>query len=340
MKTDEFDFYVPEELIAQNPTDKRSDSKMLVYYRQSGKIVDAMTVDLTNFIDDNYHLVFNNSKVIPARFMVEKKSTGTKGEILVTRIISKNRFEIITDSSKKYKQGTEIVINGGLICRVIESLNNGVKVVEPIDNELDLAYFDKWGEIPLPPYIKKVPDQIDKVRYQTLFGKTPGSSAAPTAGLHFDEKIFQSLNEHKIGYNFVSLHVGLGTFQPIYSEDIENHQIHTEEYYIEPHEAESINKAVLSGKKIIPVGTTSLRTLETVFDGIVHPGKGESSIYIYPGYKFKIASGLFTNFHTPKSSLAVLVSSLIGLDKLKELYSYAVDKKYRFFSYGDSMLIL
>lgn len=346
MKTDLFDFYIPEKLIAQNPSINRSDSRMLVYYRDSNKIVDSYTKNISDFIDSSYFLVFNNSKVIPARLKIKKKSTNHqstthRGEILVLQIIDSHNIKVLTDKSKKYKPTTTIILPDNNECEVKEDIDSITKILYCDKALFTIQYFDKYGMVPLPPYIKKIPSNQDKERYQTVYSKIYGSSAAPTAGLHFDDTIFSSLKKINIDYGFISLHVGLGTFQPIYSKNIEDHNIHSEEYLIDEKNASLINKAIENGKKILPIGTTSLRTLESAYqDDKIIQGINTTSLYIYPSYRFKLCDYLFTNFHTPKSSLFVLVSSLVGIEKLLEIYNYAIKKEYRFFSYGDAMLIL
>ncbi len=341
MKTKIFDFNIPESLIAQYPSKKRSDSRLLVYDRKKDLIIDSFTKNISGFLDEQYFLVFNNSRVIPARFFIKKKDNNKDIEIIILKIIDEEKVEVLMNNAKKYPAGTELEFPGNKIVNIEKSFENGIKIIKSKEAFFKIDYLEKFGGIPLPPYIKKNPDKTDKKRYQTTFGIHHGSSAAPTAGLHFDKKIFKSLDKKEIQYAYVTLHVGLGTFQPIYTENIEEHKIHTEEYFINENEAGKINQAIKENKKIIPVGTTSLRTLETVFkNNEIKSGKGESSLYIYPPYKFKVANGLITNFHTPKSSLAVLVSAMIGVEKLLEIYQYAVKKEYRFFSYGDAMLIL
>jgi len=341
MKTSVFNFIIPERLVAQNPSDKRSESRLLVYYRRENKIIDTYTKFLPEFLNENHFLIFNNSRVIPSRIDIIKKKSGSSSQLLVLKIVDSKTIRAITEKSKKFKVGTEVVFPTGIRGIVAEEIEDYVKIIKTETNVFDNEYFEKYGNLPLPPYIKKNPTEYDKIRYQTIYGKMYGSAAAPTAGLHFDEELFAKIRNRHICYSFVSLHVGLGTFQPIYSDDIEDHKIHKEEYYIEPEAAAQINESIKNNKIIIPVGTTSLRTLETAYkNGIVQSGAGVSDIYIYPPYSFKIAGGLFTNFHTPKSSLAVLVSAMIGVEKLLEIYEYAVSKEYRFFSYGDAMLIL
>ncbi len=342
MKTEIFNFHIPDELIAQYPVKNRSDSRLLVYNRSTQEIIDSYFKNLTGFLNSEHFLVFNNSKVFPARLNVIKKSTGQKGEILILKIIDKYHAEILTDRSKKYRENTQIILPDETVIKVERNLDEQVKLAVSDKPIFDINYLEKYGHVPLPPYIRHAKDEeSDKERYQTVYSEIYGSSAAPTAGLHFDDKIFSSLKDKKIDYGYVSLHVGLGTFQPIYSENIEDHKIHEEVYFIDDVNALKINNVYKNRLKIIPVGTTSLRTLETAFsDNMIKSGSGISSLYIYPSYNFKIASGLITNFHTPKSSLLVLISAMIGYEKLKEVYDYAINKKYRFFSYGDAMLIL
>ncbi len=341
MKTSVFDFHIPERLIAQTPSDKRSDSRLLVYYRRENKIIDSRVKFLPDFINDNYFLVFNNSRVIPLRIDIIKKGSGSPSQMLVLKIVDSKTVRAITEKSKKFKIGTEIIFPTGISGIIAEEIEDYIKIVKTNTDVFSNEYFEKYGYLPLPPYIKKNPTEYDKIRYQTIYGKIYGSAAAPTAGLHFDEELFAKLDDRRICYSFLSLHVGLGTFQPIYGDNIEDHKMHREEYYIAPEAAAQINDSIKNNKIIIPIGTTSLRTLETAYsNGEVKPGEGSSDIYIYPPYSFKVAGGLFTNFHTPKSSLAVLVSAMIGVKKLLEIYDYAVSKEYRFFSYGDAMLIL
>lgn len=341
MKTDDFDFDLPEELIAQKPADNRSDSRMLVYYRETGKIIDSAVIDIAEYLSEEYHLVFNNSKVIPCRLTIQKKETMREGELLVLKIVDQYSIISLTDSNRKYKNGQEVILPDGNVIKVKEQYDELSKVFVSDKPIFSIEYFNSYGKIPLPPYIKKTPDQYDNERYQTTYSEKYGSAAAPTAGLHFDDKVFSMLKKAGINHSFVSLHVGLGTFQPIYSENIESHDIHEEEYEIDEKEASSINAAVKSGKKILPVGTTSLRTIESSYNGSeIISGVNKTKLYITPGYNLKLASGLFTNFHTPKSSLAVLVASIVGYENFRRIYSHAVEKKYRFFSYGDAMLIL
>lgn len=345
MQTEDYNFEVPEHLIAQHPAEHRSDSRMLVYHRDGKKIEDRMFKDLPEIINSKYHLVFNNSRVICSRLVVTKESTGHKGELLILKLEDENHALALTDKSKKYKTGEKIILPGGndkrITCVVeeeIDSLKKRLYCEEPV---FTVEYLNKYGTIPLPPYIKKDVDDNDKIRYQTIYSKPYGSAAAPTAGLHFDNEIFSRLKNAGVNHTYVTLHVGLGTFQPIYSDTIEGHKIHQEEYEITEDEARELNDAVAAGKILLPVGTTSLRTIESNFnDGKFSAGHFATQLYITPGYKLKAAGALFTNFHTPKSSLAVLVSAITGYEEFREIYKHAVENEYRFFSYGDCMLIL
>ena len=344
MQTEDYNFEVPEHLIAQHPAAHRSDSKMLVYYRDSKKIEDRMFKDLPEILDNKYHLVFNNSRVISSRLAVVKESTGHKGELLILKLEDANHAVALTDKSKKYKKGERIILpcdDKKLVCVVEEEIDTLKKRLYCEDAIFTVEYLNKYGTIPLPPYIKKDVDDDDKIRYQTIYSKPYGSAAAPTAGLHFDEKVFSELQAKGVNHTYVTLHVGLGTFQPIYSDTIEAHQIHQEEYEISENEALELNEALSSGKILLPVGTTSLRTIESNFDnGSFKSGHFATRLYITPGYELKAAGALFTNFHTPKSSLAVLVSAITGYDEFKRIYNHAIKEEYRFFSYGDCMLIL
>lgn len=341
ISTDEFNFDIPEELIAQKPTDNRSDSRLLVYNRKDDSVTHLYVKDLPDILDENFFLIFNKSRVISSRVKVKRKESGGTGELLVLKIVDPFHIEVLTEKSKKYRNGCKILLPDGNCVTVEKELDNQRRLIYSEDGIFDVKYFDNIGQIPLPPYIRKTPDETDKLRYQTVYSSDYGSSAAPTAGLHFDNELLLNLKDKNIDYSFVTLHVGLGTFQPIYTDNIEEHQIHTEEYDITDETAAIINDAISKGKKIIPVGTTSLRTIESAYsEDRIYPGSKATSLYITPGYNFKVTDGLFTNFHTPRSSLSVLVASLIGIEKLKELYKIAVDERYRFFSYGDAMLIL
>ncbi|HOV14142.1 MAG TPA: tRNA preQ1(34) S-adenosylmethionine ribosyltransferase-isomerase QueA [Spirochaetota bacterium] len=338
----EYNYQIPEHLIAQKPADRRSDSRLLVYYKGEDRIVESYTKNITDFIDSNYFLVFNNSKVLPGRLKVIKRENNRDGEILVTKIIDLFSIEVITDKAKKYKNGTEIILPDNSIATVFDIGDDLIKMVRSDKPIFTHDFFETYGKIPIPPYIRDgKSDETDNERYQTIYSKSYGSSAAPTAGLHFDENIFNNLKNKKIDYGFVTLNVGLGTFQPIYSENIEEHKIHEEEYTITEEDAQNINNAKKNGKKIVAVGTTSLRALESAYgDGVIKSGFNKTNLYIYPPYRLKFVDALFTNFHTPKSSLLILVSTIIGKDKLFDIYNYAIKKEYRFFSYGDAMLIL
>lgn len=341
MKTEIFDFKIPEHLIAQKPTKKRSNSRLLIYFRDKDTIIDSYTNKLSRFLTDKHFLVFNNSKVLPARIKIIKKNNNKEGEALLLKIINENILHCIMDKAKKYKKGDIIILPDFNEGTIIEELDDFIKVIKSDKPIFNYQYFENFGRIPLPPYIKKTPTEEDKKRYQTIYSKYYGSVAAPTAGLHFDKRIFDNLKKKSIDYAFVSLHVGIGTFKPIYTENIEDHKMHTEEYVIEESENTKINNAIQENKIITAIGTTSLRVLESAFiDNKIQAGSNTTDLYIYPPYNFKIVRSLFTNFHAPKSSLLVLMAAFLSFEKISEIYKYAIKKEYRFFSYGDAMLII
>ena len=350
MKTSDFYFDLPEELIAQFPPEKRGESRLLVL-RQGCRtpcgdinVAHSSVQKLSDFIDENTVVVFNNAKVRKARIF-GTSGTGAKTEFLLLEKLDGNKWKAISSKLKKQKPGKTFNFPANIKCIVAEKDEKGL-VVE-FDSNIDDAYLEKYGHIPLPPYIKREDALSDSERYQTIYCEKTGSAAAPTAGLHFTEEILDSLKKKGIITTFVTLHVGMGTFNPIHSETIENHVMHEEVFEISEETVEIINTAKSNGKKILAVGTTSLRTLESAVsnthdasNGKLAAGKGKTSLFIYPGYKFKIVDSLFTNFHTPDSTLIVLVSAFAGISRIKEAYKEAIDKKYRFFSYGDAMLIL
>ncbi|MCL2294259.1 MAG: tRNA preQ1(34) S-adenosylmethionine ribosyltransferase-isomerase QueA [Spirochaetes bacterium] len=347
MKTNDFYFDLPEELIAQFPTEDRGASRLLVLRRDgggnggSGKIIHSTVKALPDIIDENTVIVFNNTKVRKARIF-GISDNGAKTEFLLLEKISDYKWKAISNKLKKQKPGKTFTFPAEVKCTVIEKDEKGITV--EFNSNIDDAYLDKFGHMPLPPYIKRGDEPGDSERYQTIYCEKTGSAAAPTAGLHFTEEILADIKKKGATIAFITLHVGMGTFNPIHSDKVEDHVMHEEVYEINEETAEIINNAKSSGKKILAVGTTSLRTLESaVCDdkaARVAAGKGKTSLFIYPGYKFKIVDQLFTNFHTPESTLIVLVSAFAGVAEIKEAYHEAIAKKYRFFSYGDAMLIL
>lgn len=350
MKSRDFFFDLPPELIAQYPAENRGESRLLVYSRKTGEIIHTSVKELSHFLAPGSVVVFNNTKVRKSRFF-GFSDTGGKTEFLLLEPINiekKEGFEAtscwksLCSKAKKQKIGKTFTFPAGITGTIttIEEENRIIEFFPAIDDK----YIEKYGHMPLPPYIKREDKEEDENRYQTVYSKITGSAAAPTAGLHFTEEIIESLKNSGIEICYVTLHVGMGTFKPIRSENIEEHKMHKEYYEISSETAEIINRAKKEGRKVVPVGTTSLRALETSARESenlqVKPGYGVSDIFIYPGYSFKIADSLFTNFHTPDSTLIVLVSAFSGSENIKKVYKEAIKEKYCFFSYGDACLFL
>ena len=342
MKTSDFYYDLPEELIAQTPIENRDHSRMLVYNTESGEIEHRQFFNILEYLTPNDVLVMNKSKVIPARLY--GKRIGKQDEVLETLLLKKlglNVYECLVKPGKKFKIGCEILYSDNLTGKVISINETGERVIEfsVLNGDTLEVELDRIGEMPLPPYIKEKLNK--KERYQTVYAKVDGSSAAPTAGLHFTPELIEDIKAKGVQVEEVVLHVGLGTFRPVKVEDVESHVMHSEEYFVDVDTAERLNKAKREGKRIIAVGTTSVRTLESVSDenGILSAGRGNTSIFIYPPYKFKFVDALITNFHLPESTLLMLVSSLIGKDELFKCYDIAIKEKYRFFSFGDCMFI-
>lgn len=339
MRTDDFDYFLPEELIAQTPVYPRDSSKMLVYDRETKQILHKHFYDLVDFLQEGDLLVRNNTRVLPARLFA-KTEHGGKVEVLLLKRKNLTDWEVLTRPARKCRVGTRLVINDDLALTVTERLNEGERVVRFEFDGVFEQLLSKAGEMPLPPYIRE--KLSDKERYQTVYSKTDGSAAAPTAGLHFTDELFDKLKQKGVEIADVLLHVGLGTFLPVKVDDVTTHKMHSEYYSIDQENAEKINKAIKEGRRVIAVGTTSVRTLESVADenGFVKACSGNTEIFIYPGYKFKCVKGLVTNFHLPKSTLIMLVSAFLGKEQTLGIYNTAVENKYRFFSFGDSCLFL
>lgn len=339
MKTTDFDYYLPEELIAQTPVYPRDSSRLLYYNRQTGKTEHKIFSDLVDILQEGDLLVRNNTRVLPARIFSFTENGG-KVEILLLKRINLTDWEVLVKPGKKAKPGVKLTVNSELSLTVNAVGDEGSRIISFKYDGVFEDILSRVGEMPLPPYIHE--KLTDKERYQTVYSKVDGSAAAPTAGLHFTESLFDKLKAKGVDVAEVLLHVGLGTFRPVKEEDILKHKMHTEYYQIDRENAEKINKAKKEGRRIIAVGTTSVRTLESVADelGYVKESQGDTNIFIYPGYKFKCVDGLITNFHLPKSTLIMLVSAFCGKEKTLELYNTAVKEKYRFFSFGDSNLIL
>ena len=345
MLTKDFYFDLPDSLIAQEPSEKRGEDRLLVLDKNSGEYKDMMMSDFPSLLPENSVLVVNNSKVRKARTYAESVETGGVVEFLFLGKNSNGSWKAMVTKSKRQKKGKRFVWKDSegkaYVYAVIEKENDdGTRDVR-FDSDIDESFFQTLGHVPLPPYIKREDNWKDENRYQTIYAKKEGSVAAPTAGLHFTPEIMEKIKERGIKIYEVTLHVGAGTFLPVRSEEIENHHMHTESYEISPETAEELNKAKREGKTIVAVGTTSIRTLESASDenGVLTSLKGDTSIFIYPGYKFKFVDNLLTNFHTPESTLLMLVSALAGKDHILTSYRHAVEKKYRFFSYGDAMFI-
>lgn len=340
MKTDDFDYYLPEELIAQTPLKKRDSSRMLVLDKQNGNIFHKTFSDIIDYLNPGDTLVLNDTKVIPARIIGVKEETGAVIELLLLKNIDDNNWECLTRPAKRVKVGTVISFGDGMLKATCSSVGEeGIRVFSLSYDGILYEILDKLGTMPLPPYIhEKLEDQS---RYQTVYAKNIGSAAAPTAGLHFTKELLNDIKNKNVNIAYLTLHVGLGTFRPVNVEDVTKHKMHTEYYSISKETCDIINKTKESGNKIVVVGTTSVRLLETVMNrfGELKECSGVTDIFIYPGYKFKIVDNLITNFHLPKSTLVMLVSALAGKDNIMKAYHEAVLNKYRFFSFGDAMFI-
>ena len=335
------DYYydLPEELIAQTPAQPRDSSRLLVYDRATGETQDRIFRDVTQFLRAGDVLVVNNTKVLPARMFAYTENGGMV-EVLLLRRLDIDRWEVLVKPGKKARPGTDLVVSEELSLTVEDRTPTGERIVKFRFDGVFEDILSRVGTMPLPPYIhEKLKDQS---RYQTVYCKTDGSAAAPTAGLHFTEELMRKIREMGVEIAEVLLHVGLGTFRPVKEEDLTHHVMHSEYYKVDERAAQIVNAAKREGRRVIAVGTTSVRTLETVADekGMLRPCSGDTSIFIYPPYKFKCVDALITNFHLPESTLIMLVSALMGREQCLSVYRQAVEKKYRFFSFGDAMLIL
>ena len=339
MKTDDFDYYLPKELIAQTPLSKRDNSRMMVLDKETGKISDEMFTNLINYLNPGDTIVLNDTKVIPARLIGHKPDTNAVIEVLMLKDLGDDTWECLSKPAKRVKEGTMIKFSDELSCKCVFVGEDGIRRYKFIYNGILLEILDRLGEMPLPPYITEKLKEKD--RYQTVYAKNPGSAAAPTAGLHFTKEYLEKIKQKGINIAYVTLHVGLGTFRPVVVEDVTKHDMHSEYYILSKETANLLNETRRSGKRIVAVGTTSTRVLETIADdnGMFKEQSGNTKIFIYPGYKFKGIDALFTNFHLPKSTLIMLVSALAGKDNVLKAYNHAVEEKYRFFSFGYCMFI-
>ena len=341
MKVSDFNYNLPQELIAQVPIKNRDESRLMVLDKKNKTIEHKIFKDIINYLKPGDCLVRNNTKVIPARLYGIKEETGINVEFLLLNRIEGDYWEVMVRPGRRLKEGTKVIFGNGILqAEILEIMNGGNRKVkftyEGIFNEI----LDKIGLMPLPPYIHEKLKEKD--RYQTVYAKYEGSAAAPTAGLHFTNELLEEIRQKGIDIANVTWHVGIGTFRPVKEENVEEHAMHTEHFYIKQEDVEKINKAKKEGHRIIAVGTTSCRVLESIADenGYVKPIEADTGIFIYPGYKFKCIDGLITNFHLPESTLIMLVSALAGKDYIMHAYEEAVKEKYRFFSFGDAMAIL
>ena len=340
MKTSDFDYNLPQELIAQTPVEPRDSSRLLVYHRDTGAVEHKIFRDVIDYLNPGDVLVINQTRVIPARLYGVKEGTGGAIEFLLLRRLNLTDWEVILKPGKKAKPGARFVFgNGELVAEILTINEDGGRTVRFFYEGVFEDVLDRLGQMPLPPYIHEKLE--DKTRYQTVYAKVDGSAAAPTAGLHFTPALLEKIRQKGVDVVPVLLHVGLGTFRPVKEDDVADHHMHSEYYEVTPEQAEAINAARARGGRIVCVGTTSVRTLETVAteDGVVHPGSGFTQIFITPGVKIKAVDALITNFHLPQSTLLMLISALMGRENALDVYRQAVEERYRFFSFGDAMLI-
>ena len=339
MKLEEFDYYLPEELIAQVPIKKRDESRLLVLDKKNYSMEHKNFKDIIDYLEPGDCLVRNNTKVIPAR-LYGKKETGANVEFVLLKRLDGDIWESIVRPGNKLRPGSKVIFGDGILeATILDILDGGTRKVEFKYDGIFNEILDKIGLMPLPPYIHEILKEKD--RYQTVYAKYNGSAAAPTAGLHFTDELLEKIEKKGIKIANVTLHVGIGTFRPVKEENIEDHKMHTEHFYIKKEDVDKINETKKAGKRIIAVGTTSCRVLETIADekGLVKEIESDTGIYIYPGYKFKCIDGLITNFHLPKSTLLMLVSAFSDREFILKAYNEAVKEKYRFFSFGDAMFI-
>lgn len=339
MKTEDFDYNLPEELIAQHPADKRDFSRLMVVDRKTGQREDKRFYDIIDYLNEGDLLVMNDTRVIPARLFGHRPEKEEKIEVFLLENIEKDKWEVLVKPGKKMKIGTKCIFSDELSLEVIDIKEDGNRVVEFSYEGIFQEILDKLGNMPLPPYIKE--KLKDKERYQTVYSKNPGSVAAPTAGLHFTKDLLKKIEDKGVKLAFITLNVGLGTFRPVKVDDVKNHKMHSEYYQISKETADLINETKKNNKRIISTGTTTTRTLESVFkkNGRIKEDSGWTDIFIYPGFEFNVIDCQITNFHLPKSTLIMLVSALANREIILDAYKDAVDKKYRFFSFGDAMFL-
>ncbi len=340
MNKKDFDYDLPKELIAQQPIAQRSQSRLLVLDKNSGEVADCQFTKISDYLKPGDLLVFNNTKVMPARLRGHKQ-TGGQIEVFIERVLNNHQAKALLKANKSVRLGTEIYFDDQPLLKVT-GRQGMFFLVEACDTSHDLnAIMEHYGVMPLPPYIQRDSTQTDSERYQTVYAETAGAVAAPTAGLHFDEATLRRLKEQGVNSAFVTLHVGAGTFQPVKADHIEDHKMHKEWLQVDETVVNAVKETKANGGRVIAVGTTAVRCLETAAkDGALQSYSGDTDIFIYPGYQFKVIEGLLTNFHLPESTLLMLVSALAGRDNIMNAYQHAIEQKYRFFSYGDAMLIV
>jgi S-adenosylmethionine:tRNA ribosyltransferase-isomerase len=344
MKLLDFDYFLPEELIARYPLEKREGSRLLSVHRKSQSVEDKRFTDINDLLKAGDVLVLNETKVIPARLLGTRVSTGASVEVFLLhkQADRSDTWAVLAAPAKKVKKGEIVRFSDELECEVQQEKEAGERIVRFRSMALAVEdALDKIGKMPIPPYLHRASEEIDKERYQTVFARIRGAVAAPTASLHFTEELLSAIEKKGVKIAKVLLHVGMGTFKPVEAEDIREHKMHSEEYEVSGESADIINSARKNGGRIIAVGTTAARTLETASDGkgIVHPASGETSIYIYPPYRFKAVDALLTNFHQPRSTLLMMISALAGYELIMKAYRHAIEERYRFLSYGDAMFI-
>ncbi len=341
-KLDDFDYELPNKLIAQYPLTDRDKSRLMILDRNTQKIYHKTFMNIVDYINPGDGLVVNDTKVFPARLLGTKDKTGAKVEVFLLRNLEHGIWEVMVKPARKVRLGNKIVFNDKFTCDIIDNTVSGGRIIEVHCNGDFNDILDEVGQTPLPPYIKRSSENVDREYYQTVYAKTRGAVAAPTAGLHFTEELLHKLRDEGVEMVNLTLHVGLGTFKPVQVDDISRHQMHSEYYELSEESARKINKIKERGNAVVAVGTTSVRVLETVTDrtGFVRPGRGWTDKFIYPPYQFRVVDHLITNFHLPRSTLLMLVSAFANHDFLMNAYKEAMNKSYRFFSYGDSMFII
>lgn len=339
MRTEDFDYNLPEELIAQHPADKRDFSRLMVVDRKTGKREDKHFYDIIDYLNEGDLLVMNDTRVIPARLFGHREGKEEEIEVFLLENIEDDKWEVLVKPGKKMKIGTKCIFSDELSLEVIDIKEDGNRIVEFSYEGIFQEILDRLGNMPLPPYIKE--KLKDKERYQTVYSKNPGSVAAPTAGLHFTKELLKKIEEKGVKLAYITLNVGLGTFRPVKVDDVKNHKMHSEFYQISKETADLINETKKNNKRIISTGTTTTRTLESVYkkNGKIKEDSGWTDIFIYPGFEFNVIDCQITNFHLPKSTLIMLVSALASKEIILDAYKDAVDKKYRFFSFGDAMFL-